>query len=45
VHEVTVAGNLKSMYQGVQALGADIDRLGAIHTGSVLLGEITVAGS
>lgn len=45
VHEVTVAGNLKSMYQTVQALGSDIDRLGAIHSGSVLLDEITVAGS
>jgi PmbA protein len=45
VHEVTVAGNLKTMYQGILAVGADIDRLGAIHTGSVLLDEITVAGS
>jgi PmbA protein len=45
VHEVTVAGNLKDMYQGVQALGSDVDRLGAIHTGSVLLGEITIAGA
>jgi PmbA protein len=44
VHEVTVAGNLKDMLSGVQALGSDIDRLGAIHTGSALLGEITVAG-
>jgi PmbA protein len=45
VHEITVAGNLKDMYQGVQALGSDVDRLGAIHTGSVLLGEITIAGA
>jgi len=44
VHEVTVAGNLKAMYAGVQALGADIDRLGTIHTGSALLDEITIAG-
>ena len=44
VHEVTVAGNLKAMYQGVLAVGADVDRLGAIHTGSVLLDEVTVAG-
>jgi PmbA protein len=44
VHEVTIAGNLKAMYQGVLALGSEIDRLGAIHTGPVLLGEMTVAG-
>jgi PmbA protein len=45
VHEVTIAGNLKSMYRGVQALGADRDLLGSIHTGSVLLDEVTIAGS
>jgi len=45
VHEVTVAGNLKDMYQGVLAVGSDVDRLGAIHTGSVLLGEVTIAGA
>ena len=44
VHEVTIAGNLKSMFLGVQALGTDIDRLGAIHTGSVLIDEMTIAG-
>ncbi len=45
VHEVTVAGNLRNLYQGVLALGSDVDRLGAIHTGSVLLDEITIAGA
>jgi PmbA protein len=45
VHEVTVAGNLKPMLLGVRALGSDIDRLGAIHTGSVLLDEVTIAGA
>ncbi|MDQ2640306.1 MAG: metalloprotease PmbA [Pseudomonadota bacterium] len=44
VHEVTIAGNLKQMYQGVQALGSEVDRLGAIQTGPVLLGEMTIAG-
>jgi PmbA protein len=44
VHEVTIAGNLRSMYRGVQALGSEMDRLGAIQTGPVLLGELTVAG-
>jgi PmbA protein len=45
VHEITVAGNLGDMYRGVQALGSDVDRLGAIHTGSVLLDDITIAGA
>lgn len=44
VHEVTVAGNLKPMLLGMLALGSDVDRLGAIHTGSVLLDEVTIAG-
>jgi len=45
VHEVTIAGNLKDMYRGVQALGSDIDQLGAIRTGSVLIDAVTIAGS
>jgi PmbA protein len=45
VHEVTIAGNLREMYQGVRALGSDVDTHGAIRTGSVLIDEITVAGS
>jgi PmbA protein len=45
VHEVTIAGNLKAMYRGVQGLAADRDLLGSIHTGSVLLDEVTIAGS
>ncbi|HWL63451.1 MAG TPA: metalloprotease PmbA [Steroidobacteraceae bacterium] len=44
VHEVTIAGNLKDMYRGVQALGSEVDRLGAIQTGPVLLDEMTIAG-
>jgi PmbA protein len=45
VHEVTIAGSLREMYQGVRALGADVDTHGAIRTGSVLIDEVTVAGS
>ncbi|MEJ2514164.1 MAG: metalloprotease PmbA [Gammaproteobacteria bacterium] len=44
VQEVTIAGNLKDMYQAIEALGADVDRRGAIQTGSVLVGRMTVAG-
>jgi PmbA protein len=44
VHEVTIAGNLKTMYQGVVALGSDIETQGSIRCGSVLLDEMTIAG-
>ncbi|MCU0937326.1 MAG: metalloprotease PmbA [Gammaproteobacteria bacterium] len=44
VHEVTVAGNLRAMFQGLQATGADVDERGAIRTGSVLLDRLTIAG-
>jgi len=45
VHEVTVAGNLREMFRGVRALGSDVDTHGAIRTGSVLIDEVTIAGS
>jgi len=44
VHEITVAGNLRRMYRGIVALGDDVDRRGAIHCGSVLIDEMTIAG-
>lgn len=44
VHEITVAGNLRAMYRGIIALGDDVDRRGAIHCGSLLVGEMTIAG-
>jgi len=45
VHEVTIAGNLREMFRSVLALGSEVDRLGAIHTGPVLLGEMSIAGA
>ena len=44
VHEITIAGNLKDMYRDIVALGNDVDTRGGIHTGSVLIGEMTIAG-
>jgi PmbA protein len=44
VHEITIAGNLKPMYQEIAALGADVDSRGGIRVGSVLLSEMTIAG-
>lgn len=44
VEEFTIAGNLETMFKGLQALGSDIDTRGSIHTGSWLIDEMTVAG-
>ncbi len=44
VNEVTVAGNLKQMYQSIAAIGRDVDTRGAVRTGSVLVDRLTVAG-
>lgn len=45
VDEVTIAGNLKDMFMSVEAVGSDIDTRSGIQTGSILLGNMTVAGS
>jgi PmbA protein len=44
VQEITVAGNLREMYRDIVALGADMDARGGIRTGSLLIGEMTIAG-
>jgi PmbA protein len=44
VQEITIAGNLKPMYRDIVALGGDVDVRGGIRTGSVLIGEMTIAG-
>jgi PmbA protein len=44
VQEVTIAGNLRTMYSAIEAVGSDVDRRGAIQTGSVLIGRMMVAG-
>ncbi len=45
VHEITIAGNLKDMYQHVVAVGSDVDVRGGIRTGSILLESMTIAGA
>lgn len=45
VEEVTVAGNLKDIFQRIVAIGNDVDARGRIITPSVLIDEMTVAGS
>ncbi len=44
VHEVTIAGNLRDIYRNILALGSDVDPRGSIRCGSVLIGEMTIAG-
>ena len=45
VHEVTIAGNLKEIFQGIRTVGSDIDTRGSIRCGSVLVDGLTVAGT
>lgn len=44
VHEITIAGNLNEMFQGIVAVGNDLDVRGGIRCGSLLLERMTVAG-
>jgi PmbA protein len=45
VHEITIAGNFKTMLKGIEAVGADTYVSGAKTMGSVLLNRMKVAGS
>ncbi|MBX3658890.1 MAG: metalloprotease PmbA [Ramlibacter sp.] len=45
VQEITIAGNLKDMLQGIDAVGADAYNYGAKTVGSVLVNRMKVAGS
>ena len=44
VAEITIAGNLRQMFEGIAAVGDDIDTRGGIRVGSILLDEVTIAG-
>ncbi|EIJ41306.1 putative Zn-dependent protease-like protein [Beggiatoa alba B18LD] len=44
VQEITIAGNLKDMFQSVQAIGNDLEKRGSVLTGSWLLAPMTIAG-
>ena len=45
VSEVTIAGNLQDMFNGLVAVGDDVDMRGSIRTGSLLIQEMQVAGN
>ena len=44
VEEITVAGNLRDLFQRIQYLGSDIDHRSGLKTGSVLVDQLTIAG-
>ena len=45
VSEITIAGKLQDMFKGIVAVGTDTDLRGSIHTGSLLLEEMQIAGN
>jgi len=44
VEEITIAANLRDMYAGLAAVGADVDRRSHVLTGSWLIEKMTIAG-
>ena len=44
VQEFTIAGNLRDMFQSIEAVGADVDTRRSTRTGSIVIGSLTVAG-
>jgi PmbA protein len=45
VEEITIAGNLREMLQGIVAIGNDIEVRGSKQVGSVLVERMTIAGN
>ena len=45
VEEITIAGNLKDMFRGIAAIGSDDLVRGSRTTGSILVENMTIAGS
>ncbi|MHB1083599.1 MAG: metalloprotease PmbA [Thiobacillus sp.] len=45
VEEITIAGNLATMFKGIVGIGTDIERRGSKQVGSILIDRMTVAGN
>ena len=45
VEEITIAGNMRDMFQQIEAIGADSYAYGAKTVGSILIGKMKVAGN
>jgi len=44
VEEITIAGNLKAIFMGLQAVGSDIETRTSVQTGSWLIDKMMIAG-
>jgi PmbA protein len=44
VEEITIASNLREMFDRIEAVGSDVDRRSHLLTGSILVGRMTIAG-
>ena len=45
VAEITIAGNLKNMFNNIVAIGTDIDYRSGLHVGSMIIPDMTIAGT
>ena len=45
VHEITIAGNLREMFAGIEAVGRDTVTRGSRSVGSIVVNRMTVAGN
>ena len=45
VHEITIAGNLREMFAGIEAIGRDTVTRGSRTVGSILIDRMTIAGN
>lgn len=44
VDEITIAGNLKDMLLGIEAIGTDVDHRSSVQCGTIHVGQMMVAG-
>lgn len=44
VDGITIAGHLRGMFAGIEAVGSDVDTRSHVGVGSILIGRMTVAG-
>ncbi|QHG92381.1 metalloprotease PmbA [Coxiella endosymbiont of Amblyomma sculptum] len=44
VEEIVISGNLREMFENIQAVANDVDHRGNIKTGSILIEQMTIAG-
>ncbi|MNC99272.1 peptidase PmbA [compost metagenome] len=45
VEEVTIAGNLRDIWQRIRAVGDDLDDRGNIQCGTIWIDRMTIAGA